>query len=248
MKSFILKRTPMFLINYYRHFKRLRIQKQNLNRSSEEVFTDIYVKNKWGGKKGEFFSGFGSAHKELVSAYVSKIYEEASREGFIGLTFVDLGCGDFRVGKQLLPLCSTYIGVDVVKPLIQNNKAKYGNSTTHFIYLDIINEKLPDGEVCFIRQVLQHLSNQQIILILQKLKKYQWVFITEHYPMDNNAIKPNMDKVHGADIRLHSNSGVYLTKIPFELPAQSLKEVLEVPGADGQNPGVIRTFLYKPLD
>ena len=177
------------------------------------------------------------------------ISEKASIEGFKGLTFVDLGCGDFRVGKQLLPLCSSYIGVDIVKPLIHRNQEKFGNATTHFMHLEIVEDELPDGDVCFVRQVLQHLSNQQIISVLKKLKKYKWVFITEHYPTDNNAIKPNIGMVHGADVRVYNNSGVYLSEPPIELPKQSLNKILEVPGVGlwkGYDQGVIRTFLYKP--
>jgi SAM-dependent methyltransferase len=165
------------------------------------------------------------------------------------LRFVDLGCGDFRVGRQLLPLCSSYIGIDIVKPLVRSNQEKHGSSTIQFEHLDIVNDELPDGDVCFVRQVLQHLSNDQIVQIIQKLKKYKWVFITEHYPSDNNKIKPNLDKAHGGDIRLYNNSAVYLAEPPFSLPNELLRQVLEVPGAgiEGRyDRGVIRTFLYMP--
>lgn len=249
MRSLIRKLIPQFFLEHYRRFRRRREQTQNRNKTAEDVFTDIYIKNKWGGSQGEFRSGAGSADEEIVSAYISMISEKASSEGFRGLTFVDLGCGDFRVGGQLLPLCSDYIGVDIVKPLICRNQQMYGNATTRFIHLDIVDDEWPNGDVCFVRQVLQHLSNQQILAILQKLKKYRWVFITEHYPTDNGAIVPNIDKVHGGDIRVYENSGVYLSKPPFDLPTQTLSEVLEVPGVGlgrGNDPGVIRTILYKP--
>jgi hypothetical protein len=204
---------------------------------------------RWGGEKGEFCSGSGSRDDEILSAYVSVISKKASTEGFHRSTFVDLGCGDFRVGEKLLSLCSEYIGVDVVRKLILRNQEKFGNATTSFVHLDIINDKLPNGDVCFVRQVFQHLSNSQISSVLGKLNTYKWVFITEHYPTDNDAITPNIDKIHGADIRLDSNSGVYLSLPPFELPERSIEEILEVPGAGmGQecDQGVIRTFLYKP--
>ena len=177
------------------------------------------------------------------------VSEKASSEGFLGLTFVDLGCGDFRVGKQLLSLYSSYIGVDIVKPLVLRNQEKYANKTICFMHLNIVEDELPDGDVCFIRQVLQHLSNQQIVAILQKVKKYKWVFITEHYPTDNDRIIPNIDKIHGGGIRVYKNSGVYLLEPPFELPKQTLSTVLEVPGSvlgKEIDQGVIRTFLYKP--
>ena len=248
MKSLIRKLIPHFLLERYRRFMRIRIQSRNRHKTVEEVFTEIYEKNMWGGPQGEFFSGPGSTDEPIVSAYISMVSEKASGEGFLGLAFVDLGCGDFLVGRQLLPLCSSYIGVDIVKPLIYRNQQMYSNATTRFMHLDITDNELPDGDVCFVRQVFQHLSNQQVAAVLQKLKKYTWVFITEHYPTDNDAIKPNRDKVHGGDVRVFENSGVYLSKPPFELPMQTLRVVLEVPGTGlgkGIDPGVIRTFLYK---
>lgn len=237
-----------FMLELYWRFKRHREAQKNRQRNTEEVFTEIYLTNKWGGSKGEFCSGLGSTDKQIVSPYVSMIAEKASSEGFLGSTFVDLGCGDFRVGKQLLPYCSNYIGVDLVKPLINRNQEKYGNETTRFMNLNIVDDALPEGDVCFIRQVLQHLSNQQIATVLPKLKRYKWVFITEHYPTDNDGITPNKDKVHGCDVRVCYNSGVYFSEPPFELPKDSCSKVLEVPGSVGErsDPGVIRTFLYKP--
>ena len=249
LRSLVRKLLPPFILKHYRHIQRLREQRRDRNKTAEEVFTEVYRLNQWGGSQGEFYSGNGSANEQIASAYISAVSDIASSENLLGRVFVDLGCGDFRIGKRLLPLCSTYIGVDVVASLIHRNQEIYGNALTQFMHMDIVKDELPDGDVCFVRQVLQHLSNQEIVAILPKLKKYQWVFITEHYPTDNDAIKPNRDKAHGYDVRVSENSGVYLTKPPFELPAQELKEVLEIPGVslgEGHDRGVIRTFLYRP--
>jgi SAM-dependent methyltransferase len=231
--------------------ERLRLleeRRRNRNRSAEEVFTEIYEQNRWGGSQGEFYSGTGSADERTVSAYVSSVSERATSEGFRGLTFVDLGCGDFRVSRLLRPLCSHYIGVDIVAPLIGRNTEQYADATTRFVHLDIVRDELPDGDVCLVRHVLQHLSNQQIVAILRKLEKYRWVLITEHYPTDNGRIRPNVDKVHGGFTRALENSGVYLSEPPFALPAQTVVKVMEIAGAaSGEvDPGVVRTFLYTP--
>jgi SAM-dependent methyltransferase len=250
MKALVRKLVPQRLLKRYGHFKRLREQRRNRHRTSEEVFTEIYERHKWGGAPGEFCSGSGSVDEPTVSTYVATVAEKASGEGFLGARFVDLGCGDFLVGKRLLPLCSSYIGVDIVKPLIERNQARYGSATTRFVHLDIVEDSLPDGDVCFVRQVLQHLSNRQISAVLEKLTAYRWVFITEHYPTDDRVARPNVDKVHGCDIRAYDNSGVYLERPPFGLPAPALQVVLEVPGVglgDGDELGVIRTFLYHPV-
>jgi hypothetical protein len=248
LKSKFRELVPHFLVKNYRRLRRFSERKQNLQKTTEEVFTDIYRENRWGGIKGEFYSGAGSGD-DIVSAYISAISSTASHEGFLNATFVDLGCGDFSVGQQLLPMCSMYIGVDIVKPLIQNNKEKYENNKTHFQSLDIVEDPLPNGDVCFVRQVFQHLSNRQVSAVLQKLGNYRWVFITEHYPTDNEAIQPNTDKTHGSDIRVYANSGVYLCEPPFNLPVRAIEQIIEIPGTslgEGNDAGVIRTFLYKP--
>jgi SAM-dependent methyltransferase len=235
--------------SWRRRIREVRSQRRNRKRSVEEVFTGIYEENKWGGEPGDFSSGLGSTVSQIVLPYVNMVSEKAASEPFVGKTFVDLGCGDFRVGRQLLSLCSKYVGVDIVRPLVEKNQREYGSSSVSFVHLDIIEDDLPHGDVCFLRQVLQHLSNQQIACVLQKLDRYRWVFITEHYPDDNVAIRPNLDKVHGEDIRAYRNSGVYLSCPPFNLPEERLEVVLEVPGTElesGISPGIIRTFLYRP--
>jgi len=224
-------------------------QWENRNKSVKEVFTTIYEKNTWGKSDREFNSGTGTTEEEIVSPYISMVAEKAVIEGFKGSVFVDLGCGDFRVGSQLVPFCSEYIGVDIVESLIKRNRVTYGTEQLKFLCLDIISDKLPDGDVCFLRQVLQHLSNKQIASVLGKVDKYKWVFITEHLPGDNPAITPNLDKVHGSHVRVYDNSGVYLSHAPFNLPKQKLENVLEVPGRGlglCRDQGIVRTWLYKP--
>ena len=249
MKSHIKKLVPIFLLNHYKRLKWYKMQSTSLNKTTEEVFTEIYEHNKWGGSKGKFCSGPGSTHKQIVSAYINMISDKASSENFLGSSFIDLGCGDFLVGKKLIPLCSSYTGIDIVKSLVEHNQKKYGNEIINFMHLNIVEDELPTGDVCFVRQVLQHLNNQQISAILKKLKIYKWVFITEHYPTNNNNIRPNIDKMCGSDIRLNENSGVYFTEPPFILPIKAIEKVLEISVISmGKNidPGVIVTFLYKP--
>lgn len=248
MRSLVRKLLPRRLLGRLRQLRERRV---NRHRSAEEVFTRIYATNAWGGSRGELHSGSGSVDPQMVSAYVDAIAACTAREGFRGLTFVDLGCGDFRVGRQLLPLCSQYVGVDIVAPLVERNQRESGDATTRFVHLDIVADPLPDGDVCFVRHVLQHLSNAQILAILPKLARYRWVFVTEHHPTDGSAVAPNRDMVHGGYIRVCDGSGVYLTEPPFAVPAHRLTKVMEIPGSsspDGGDPGIIRTFLYKPGD
>lgn len=218
-------------------------------KSTEEVFTRIYTNNEWGGAAGEICSGGGSTDEAAAAAYVEMILSQSQARGFKDRVFVDLGCGDMRIGARLIPHCRSYIGVDIVKYVVDRHQAEMGSDRVGFRHLDIIADDLPDGDVCFIRQVIQHLSNKQILGILPKLRKYQYVYITEHVPSDAAARIPNIDKPHGKGIRLDRNSGVDITQKPFNIPKSEVITVLEIRGNEvGQNvdPGLIRTVLYTP--
>ncbi len=240
--------TPLFARRFYGNVVMSLTSYRNARRSTELVFTKVYEMNKWGGKRGEINSGSGS-DEAVTRSYIELLSKWSTSFGSERLVLVDLGCGDFRVGRELRSSFRHYIGVDIVKPVIERNNKLYSNDSTVFFQLNIIEDELPDGDVCTIRQVLQHLSNDQIIKVISKVKKYRYVFITEHYPVDCEMIKPNINKIQGGNTRISYKSGVYLNEPPFNISVGSIEKILEVDlGVDsgGRAKGVVRTFLYRP--
>jgi hypothetical protein len=126
----------------------------------------------------------------------------------------------------------------VVSSLIERNQRDFGRPGVSFRCLDLVEEDPPDADVCTIRQVLQHLSNDEIARVVARLAKYPVVVITEHYPEDDRSDVPNRDMPHGVDIRLYWNSAVYLDRPPFGL--KGLQLVLRVPHGGW---GELRTFV-----
>ena len=55
--------------------------------------------------------------------------------------------------------------------LIDHNKKKFKQYDVDFRVLDITKNDLPEAEICFLRQVLQHLSNNSILSFIRLLKK-----------------------------------------------------------------------------
>lgn len=220
--------------------------------STEEIFSEIYAENKWGGEEGKMYSGSGTGDKAIGAAYIDCLTRLASELGFSSLRAVDLGCGDMRIGGKISHLFASYLGVDIVKDLIAGHQKQLASDTVDFACLNIIDEELPEGDVCLLRQVLQHLSNEQIQKILSKLGKYSYVFITEHVPTPNPGLRKNLDKPHGSDVRIYDNSGVYLGEPPFNIPESKLETVLEIEGHGYKNytepwiKGVVKTVLYRP--
>ncbi len=217
-------------------------------RSPRTVFSDIYADNLWGGSGDEPFSGAGSRGIAAV-AYVECVQSFIEAQSI--RTVVDLGCGDFYIGKQIAQVCEGYVGVDVVPRVVQRNAAHFSNDRVRFTCLDIVKDCLPAGDLCLLRQVLQHLSNVQIGKVLRNVARYRQVIITEHYPPDGQVVARNVDKVPSADTRLSVGSAVYLADPPFSLSNLELLLECRLPeNPDNTTPaykaGVIRSFLWRP--
>ncbi|TBN16791.1 class I SAM-dependent methyltransferase [Hyunsoonleella pacifica] len=184
--------------------------------------TQIYDKHLWGDNAHDYYSGFGSHDNNIVKPYLEAVinFLKSFTEP---LTICDLGCGDFNVGKQLVPFTKNYIGIDIVPLLIERNKKKFHADNLKFHCLDIAKDELPIGDCAILRQVLQHLSNLEILQILNKLINYKYVILTEHIPMGN--FTPNKDIISGQGIRFKKNSGVSVLKHPFNLNIKDAKHL-----------------------
>ncbi len=102
--------------NYIRVFDKIfkGIKKKKMTEISlKEQFTDIYEKNLWGGAEGEYYSGVGSYREDLIIPYKEWLKDFIAKENISSI--VDLGCGDFNIGKQLTSMVSQYTGVDIVE-------------------------------------------------------------------------------------------------------------------------------------
>ena len=165
------------------------------------------------------------------------------------LNAVDLGCGDFSIGSEIRKYCGKYIAIDIFDDLIDYNKKFYKNYDVDFKVLDITKDELPKGDICFLRQVLQHLSNENIKKFLNQMKgKYKYLVLTEHLP-NKKIFKSNKDIITGPEIRLYKNSGVILTESPFNLkPIHEISSFnissKEIVGFEG----VLNTKIYQLIN
>lgn len=197
-----------------RQWARLKNQRTTSNADVRAIFTDIYKSNRWGGEAGEFFSGSGS-DAATACDFVDTVNAFIAENGVRSV--VDLGCGDFRVGSRIAGPGLDYTGIDIVEDLIARNNNAFGGEGVRFVCLNIIEDALPEAELCLVRQVLQHLSNDQIAKILQKISRYPFAIIAEHHPDPARFVGPNLDKAVGSDVRVYSDSGVYPDHPPFSL-------------------------------
>jgi hypothetical protein len=235
LRRFLKRVLPAPLLRWRQRRVVARIRAEYAKKSVKEAFAAIYQDNRWGGQKGDLCSGVGSVEAFAV-AYAARVNAFINTHGIASL--VDLGCGDFRVGRRLARPGLDYTGVDVVDAVVRRNQELYGSDSIRFVCRDATAEALPPAGLCLIRQVLQHLSNAEIAAVLRNCGQYPYVLITEHVPA-GPVRQPNLDKPHGPDIRLLDGSGVFLELPPFGLPVTPLFETEH----GGNLGGVLRTVL-----
>ena len=204
-----------------------------------QVFSEIYSNKEWGGEKGSFYSGTGSHDPSIVTPYVQVVRDILS--SFTDKpVLIDLGSGDFNVGRQFADLAGHYYACDIVPELQVYNRTIFDFPNVEFLVVNAVEDSLPDGDIIFVRQVFQHLSNADVQQVLAKMMKYpRWV-ITEHLP-GTSGFQPNADITAGCGIRVLFNSGLVLTEPPFSVSGYSTRVLCEVP----EQGGVIRTILFE---
>ena len=235
IKEIVKKIIPKSVLQKRRQKIAAREQQKFADKTVAETFSEIYKNNVWGGKTGEFYSGEGSRGKyaEVYSKAVKNFIAENNIK-----RVVDLGCGDFQVASMFVSDDIHYTGCDVVPQLIEHLNITYGSENREFRRANIVEDELPTGDLCLIRQVLQHLSNSEIKQILDNCKHFKYLIITEHYPDPNAELVPNLDIPHGPDMRLHYDSAVVLDKPPFN--AKNVELLVETEADDET---WIKTFL-----
>jgi len=207
---------------------------------TKKAMQQVYNMNLWGSNNTPFYSGEGSHESNIVKPYIDKV------KSFLSsfeqqLVVCDLGCGDFNIGRQFISDTKQYIGVDIVPELIEYNSTVFVDPKVRFACLDIAVDTLPQADCVIIRQVLQHLSNKEVLNVAHKLSQYKYVILTEHLPA--GPFNPNFDIISGQGIRLKKKSGIDLLSPPFLLEIKNQKDLLSV--ALPNNKGQIKTVLYK---
>ncbi len=230
------------------------MEKEFHNMEHSEIFDKIYLDKIWGEcSEGSANSGAGSHLPYIIEPYIRvvKLFLSKVKPSVV----VDLGCGDFNVGRNFTTYTKKYLACDVSSVIIDNNKSKYENfDNVDFQYIDICKDKLPEGEIAFVRQVLQHLSNKAIknfVNYINVHKPFKHLLVTEHLSTSDLMI-PNINKPSGSRIRTRFNSGVILHKKPFLISCKSYEVLLDIPvslknplSSKNSNPdSKITTILY----
>lgn len=175
--------------------------------TSEDIFTEIYKKNKW-----RFGSGAGSL-KRVCTDYVK--YLNKFIESHDIKSVLDVGCGDWQFSEDINWKDAEYLGIDVVEYLMSDVAKKYGTDKIKFHFGDIHSIEFDHYDIILIKEVMIHLPNEEIVKMLQKVSgKCKYLIITN--PVSNS---PNCN----IDIRTGSFRPVDVTEKPFNLVGDILQ-------------------------
>ena len=194
----------------------------------EAIFTNVYETAIWGCNntveyKGS--SGTGSSiyyNKDTYVPFLKKFIIDNNIKNV-----VDFGCGDFRCGKILYDdLDILYTGYDVYKKVIDYNSTQHKLPKYSFIHLDFCNNKesIIDGELCILKDVIQHWALDDIYIFLDYLvesKKFKYILICNC----GNQTQDNTDIINGGFRQLNSKYLPLKKYNPIELFNYRSKEV-----------------------
>jgi SAM-dependent methyltransferase len=222
-------------------------ENQYRNMNNSEIFDNVYKNAVWGkATDGHPISGSGSVNNEVIGPYIENVNRFLSEVK--PAVVVDIGCGDFNVGSHFVELADRYIACDVSSHIIDINRKKFADiPNLEFRQLDLGCDELPGGDVAFVRQVLQHLSNESIqrfVSFVNENKPYKYLVVTEHLPA-SDSFTTNLDKPSGPNIRIGIDSGIVLDQAPFFLKSKTSRTMVQVPETSGGTKAYIKTILYE---
>lgn len=163
----------------------------------EYIFTNIYENSVWGNNNNKEYkgsSGLGSEieyNKDYIPL-LKKIINDYNVK-----SVVDLGCGDFRIGKLVYDdIDVVYTGYDAYKGVVEYNTTQHLTPKYTFKHLDFYRnkEEIIEGDMCILKDVLQHWPLYEIYSFLDYLvdnKKFKYILTVNccHDAKDNVDIR-----------------------------------------------------------
>lgn len=153
----------------------------------ENKFTNIYLNNHWKGSESK--SGPGSTVEK--NKLLLKNLEEFVVKFNIS-SIIDCGCGDFNWMQHFnFNLIKSYLGIDIVKPLIDDNTAKFSNKIIKFKHINPIDDSIEFADVILCKDVLVHLCFEDAFHVLENVRKSKSTYFisTTFYNFENKDIK-----------------------------------------------------------
>ena len=174
--------------------------------SLRDRFTLIYQRNAWGSK--ESVSGNGSTM--LMTESIRYSLPLLIKKFSISSIF-DAPCGDFNWMRLVDLREVSYVGGDIVEPMVSKCNIQFSTERIIFVHIDITKDLFPKSDLVLNRDCLFHFSYQDIYLTLSNFLESgsKYFLSTSH---DNDQ------EFHNSNIRSGGFRKIDLFSTPFNFP------------------------------
>jgi SAM-dependent methyltransferase len=155
-----------------------QIKRSILERRTQAIFTDIHRTGFWNSTESKSGPGSSRVQTELIRKTLPEVIQR------LGVTSVlDAGCGDFGWMKDVLAPEVSYFGLDLVRPLVEQNEKLYGGQNRKFLVADVSKDPLPRADLVICRDCLVHLTDRQIRAAVRNFRSSGARFLmATHFP------------------------------------------------------------------
>jgi SAM-dependent methyltransferase len=159
----LAKKLPV-LPSVYRAARGAYARRRANAKSMEEVFTDIFKSNAWGGDVSVSGPGSDAHQTKVIAAALPPLFED-----FRVRTMLDAPCGDFHWMKNVELGGVAYTGADIVREIVEKNRAEHAGRGARFECLNLVRDPLPEVDLIFCRDCLVHFSYEDIFSALRNI-------------------------------------------------------------------------------
>ena len=157
----------------------------------QNIFDNIYKNDIWNMGQNESKSGLGSSNEYTINIR-NKLIDFIKDKSINKL--LDTSCGDWNWMKYIKNNLPNYIGLDIVKDIVDKNNELYSNNNIKFIHTDFLSyiKTLEDKSIDLIlcRHTLEHLPTEYNIEFFKECKRVcKYLFVTGY----NNLSKTNSE-------------------------------------------------------
>lgn len=180
----------------------------------KRIFSEIYKNRYWSNPLDENnLSGPGSIY-ELSLPYMNFLQKYIDEKN--PKSVVDLGCGNWELMKHIsLKSSISYLGIDLVDSVIEENVRKYSSSNVAFMAIRNISEiKNITANLLIIKDVMQHWNNRETIFFLRNiLPNFEYAILAHGYSYER--------ELNNVEIKTGKFRFVDLEAEPFHLKVSS---------------------------
>ncbi|MDH3613213.1 MAG: class I SAM-dependent methyltransferase [Gammaproteobacteria bacterium] len=131
---------------------------------TERIFTYIHKKKLWAAIDSTSGPGSDRHQTRAITEALPQVFRDYNIS-----TMLDIPCGDFCWMNRVDRADVDYLGADIVRDLIRENKQKYEKNDQRFQELNLITDRIPKVDLIFCRDCFVHFSFDDILSALRNI-------------------------------------------------------------------------------